>query len=271
MGGIGVQQGRDFQVAACRGRARYLAPGQVEALASLQSQDGGGVIVHRLKIVAVTMFMFTAAAASAQNPLDAELPRGKKAWGSPTGGYFAFRRHCSSCHSERDSFEPAHKTGTCFVDATRLFNYVKQKMPPAAVGALTDGDLYDVVALILFEQQLIPRTVFIDYERLPKVVMPNSGFIRAECPIEAGGLGKFTHPKDGPEKVPLPPQSSAAVAAPPQPPARPVAPQSSPAVAAPPKPAAKPVAPQSSAAVAASPQPRAKPVAPRPAGKASTE
>lgn len=165
------------------------------------------------QIVAATFLALATTAVQAQQALDSALPSG---WGNSTRGIFTFKSHCSSCHSERESFDPFYKTGTCFVDATRLFNYVKQTMPPsAAPGSLKDSDIYDVVAFVLFEKQLIGRNAIMNATTLPKVAMPNPGYISAGCPVVAGGLGKFNIKKDSPATVPVPPPAAAAAPIPP--------------------------------------------------------
>lgn len=164
--------------------------------------------------------------------MDEPLPGG---WGNSTRGLFAYRQHCSRCHSLRDTYSATQQTGDCFVDGTRMFHYLKHQMPRDAKGSLSDVDVYSLIAYILSTKKIIGSNDIVNSKTLPLSAFPNNGYIPAGCPVEAGGLGfdKFApKPKDAPELVPAPPPLHA-VAAPPSSPAPPK-----------PKPAPKPPAKQ---------------------------
>ena len=167
------------------------------------------------RLLAAAFFVVTATASQAQHPLDAALPGG---WGTATQGLFLFKHQCSSCHSEYDSYAAAANTGTCFLDPARMFNYVKQKMPPAAPGSLKDTEVYALVAYVLDMKGIIKRSDFVNAKSLQKIVMPNQGgMISSSCPKEAGGLGKGNVTKDSPKTVPALTSAGAVVPAPPPP------------------------------------------------------
>ncbi len=61
--------------------------------------------------------------------------------------------------------------------ATTVFDYVKRAMPLTAPGSLDDDQVYSVVAYILGEANIVPKTEILDAKTLPKVEMPNrNGF-----------------------------------------------------------------------------------------------
>lgn len=63
--------------------------------------------------------------------------------------------------------------------ATTLWDYTKRTMPLNAPGSLKDDEVYALVAYILGEANIVPRTTVMDATRLPKVVMPNrDGFVQ---------------------------------------------------------------------------------------------
>ena len=51
-------------------------------------------------------------------------------------------------------------------------------MPLQAPGSLSDDQVYALVAYILGEANVIPKTTVVDAQNLPKIVMPNrNGFV----------------------------------------------------------------------------------------------
>ena len=62
--------------------------------------------------------------------------------------------------------------------ATTIFDYVKRAMPFNAPGSLRDDEVYAVVAYILGEANIVPKSTTIDAATLAKVQMPNrDGFV----------------------------------------------------------------------------------------------
>jgi cytochrome c len=62
--------------------------------------------------------------------------------------------------------------------ATSVFDYVKRAMPFNAPGSLTDSEVYQAVAYVLGQGNIISKTEVLDAQTLPKVNMPNKdGFV----------------------------------------------------------------------------------------------
>ena len=118
------------------------------------------------------------------------LPAGR---GTVAEGEAIYAARCAVCHGRtgregpqdvlvgrepRDGFpfgrDPAlQKTiGNYWPYATTIYDYVRRAMPANAPGSLQDDDVYDVVAYLLFLNELIPADAVIDRTSLPKIVMP---------------------------------------------------------------------------------------------------
>ena len=62
--------------------------------------------------------------------------------------------------------------------ATTLWDYIKRAMPQQAPGSLADDEVYALVAYILGEANVIPKTATVDAQTLPEIIMPNrNGFV----------------------------------------------------------------------------------------------
>lgn len=62
--------------------------------------------------------------------------------------------------------------------ATTVFDYVKRAMPFNAPGSLSDNEVYQVVAYVLGQGNIIAKTEVMNAQTLPKVNMPNKdGFV----------------------------------------------------------------------------------------------
>lgn len=62
--------------------------------------------------------------------------------------------------------------------ATSVFDYVKRAMPFNAPGSLTDNEVYQAVAYVLGQGNIIGKTDVLNAQTLPKVAMPNKdGFV----------------------------------------------------------------------------------------------
>jgi cytochrome c len=118
------------------------------------------------------------------------LPDGR---GTVAEGEAIYAARCAVCHGRtgregpqdvlvgrepRDGFpfgrDPALKKtiGNYWPYATTIYDYVRRAMPTNAPGSLQDDDVYDVVAYLLFLNELIPADAVIDRTTLPKIVMP---------------------------------------------------------------------------------------------------
>lgn len=124
------------------------------------------------------------------------LPAGK---GTYADGQKLYAESCAACHGDKlqgipqagiggdrliggrgslASETPVKTVESYWPYATTLFDYVKRAMPFSAPGSLTDDQVYSVVAYILGEANIIPKTEAMDRTTLPKVQMPNrDGFV----------------------------------------------------------------------------------------------
>ena len=125
-------------------------------------------------------------------PDGAGLPPGS---GTVKEGEAVFMAKCQACHGAKGAGtpndrlvggqgtlageQPAVKTvGSYWPYATTLFDYVRRAMPITEAKALTNNELYAVVAYVLNLNGIIPENATMNAETLPKVMMPNrNGFI----------------------------------------------------------------------------------------------
>ncbi len=56
--------------------------------------------------------------------------------------------------------------------ATTVYDYIHRAMPLGAAGSLTPGEVYDLTAFLLAENEVIARDAVIDARTLPQVRMP---------------------------------------------------------------------------------------------------
>lgn len=119
------------------------------------------------------------------------LPPGQ---GSVKEGAQIFSRRCASCHGATGSEgsvsklvggqgslnndHPVKTVGSYWPYATTLFDYIFRAMPPTAPQSLTPNEVYAVVAWILYQNEIVPKTAIMDANTLPAVQMPNRhGFV----------------------------------------------------------------------------------------------
>jgi mono/diheme cytochrome c family protein len=123
-------------------------------------------------------------------PDGAGLPPGR---GTAADGGPIYAARCASCHGKTGKEGPndvlvgrlqgdafpfakdprAPKTiGSYWPYATTVFDYIRRAMPPDAPGSLSDGDVYNLVAFLLVQNELVPADAVIDATSLPKVKMP---------------------------------------------------------------------------------------------------
>jgi cytochrome c len=132
------------------------------------------------------------------------LPPGR---GSYAQGREIYAQQCAACHGERlegwgggmamplemaamgdgrliggrgtlGTTRPVFTVESYWPYATTLWDYTKRAMPLQAPGSLTDDEVYALVAFILGEANIVPKTATLDAQTLPRVVMPNrDGFV----------------------------------------------------------------------------------------------
>jgi cytochrome c len=140
------------------------------------------------------------------NPTGKGLPAGH---GTPNAGAPIFAAKCAACHGlhgeglgtyprligrdPRDGFpfgqDPklVKTVGNYWPYSTTLYDYVRRAMPLTAPGSLSSGEVYDVVAYLLAENEIIPRDAVMDARTLPAVKMPaRNRFVRDN---RSGGAG----------------------------------------------------------------------------------
>ena len=113
--------------------------------------------------------------------------------GTPGDGTALYAAKCSGCHGKtgregpndrlvgrlpNDAFpfgregNVPHTIGNYWPYATTVFDYIRRAMPPDAPNSLSDGEVYNLVAFLLVQNQLVPADAVIDAASLPKVKMP---------------------------------------------------------------------------------------------------
>ena len=140
------------------------------------------------------------------NAAGAGLPTGS---GTYEEGARLYAAGCASCHGARGEgiapfprlVSPAadstfrfgadvklvKTTGNYWPYATTLYDYIHRAMPFAAPGSLQPNEVYALVAFLLAENRIIPRTAVMDARTLPAVRMPaRDHFVRDD---RTGGRG----------------------------------------------------------------------------------
>lgn len=125
------------------------------------------------------------------NPAGAGLPAGQ---GTYAQGSVIYTRECAVCHGANgEGIAPAPRLigaeprqgfpfgkdftipktiGNYWPYATTLYDYVHRAMPLVAPGSLSPDETYALVAYLLAENDVIPRTAVMNAQTLPKVQMP---------------------------------------------------------------------------------------------------
>jgi mono/diheme cytochrome c family protein len=125
------------------------------------------------------------------NPNGAGLPPGR---GTYLRGARVYAQQCASCHGVKgeggtppnvklvgtepreftfaQDFKLAKTIGNYWPYATTLFDYINRAMPFNAPGSLPPDDVYGVIAFLLAENGIVPRTATMDARTLPRVRMP---------------------------------------------------------------------------------------------------
>lgn len=118
------------------------------------------------------------------NPAGAGLPAGQ---GTYEQGALVYAAKCAACHGAHgEGIAPNPKLigrdppvprtiGNYWPYATTIYDYVHRAMPLPAPGSLTPDETYALVAFLLAENQIVPRTAVMNAQTLPKVEMPARG------------------------------------------------------------------------------------------------
>jgi mono/diheme cytochrome c family protein len=125
------------------------------------------------------------------NPAGAGLPVGQ---GTYEQGAQVYVAKCASCHGANGEgngpaprligaeprqgfpfgkdFKIPKTIGNYWPYATTVYDYVHRAMPLSAPGSLTPDETYAIVAYLLVENEVVPRTVVMNAQTLPKIAMP---------------------------------------------------------------------------------------------------
>jgi cytochrome c len=121
------------------------------------------------------------------------LPPGR---GTAIDGVDLYIEKCASCHGVRGQGKtspalaggagtlagksPLRTVGSFWPYATTLFDYIRRAMPYDRPLSLTNEQVYQVTAYVLWLNGIVGRDEVIDARSLPEVKMPNrAGFVNA--------------------------------------------------------------------------------------------
>ena len=119
------------------------------------------------------------------------LPAGS---GTAAQGENVFRARCQACHgangegnssatvlvggSMQSEGPPLRTVGSYWPLATTVFDFIRRAMPADAPKSLTDEEVYQATAYVLFLNGIVDREEILDARSLPLIEMPNrDGFI----------------------------------------------------------------------------------------------
>lgn len=121
------------------------------------------------------------------------LPPGR---GTAIDGVDLYMEKCASCHGVRGQGKtspalaggagtlagksPLRTVGSFWPYATTLFDYIRRAMPYDRPLSLTNEQVYQLTAYVLWLNGIVGRNEVIDARSLPEVKMPNrAGFVNA--------------------------------------------------------------------------------------------
>jgi len=119
------------------------------------------------------------------------LPPGS---GSANDGEAVYLAKCQSCHgtegeglsgatvlvggSMQSEGPPLRTVGSYWPYATTVFDFIRRAMPANEPKSLTDTEVYQATAYVLFLNGIISRDTILNRNSLPAIMMPNrDGFI----------------------------------------------------------------------------------------------
>ena len=125
------------------------------------------------------------------SPEGAGLPAGQ---GTAAQGEVVFQARCQACHgaggeglsaatvlvggSMQSEGPPLRTVGSYWPHATTVFDFIRRAMPADAPKSLSDTEVYQVTAYVLFLNGIVERDQVLDASSLPSISMPNrDGFI----------------------------------------------------------------------------------------------
>jgi cytochrome c len=114
--------------------------------------------------------------------------------GSAAQGERVFQARCQSCHgadgeglsgattlvggSMQSEGPPLRTVGSYWPHATTVYDFIRRAMPADAPKSLTDTEVYQVTAYVLFLNGIVDRNEVLDQDNLADVRMPNAdGFV----------------------------------------------------------------------------------------------
>jgi cytochrome c len=118
------------------------------------------------------------------------LPAGS---GTAAQGAVLYRQKCAMCHGPTGTEGPAERLvgreprqgfpfgrdptlvrtiGNYWPYATTLYDYINRAMPLNAPGSLKPDEVYSAVAYLLWRNEIIPDTLVLNTQTLPRIVMP---------------------------------------------------------------------------------------------------
>lgn len=102
--------------------------------------------------------------------------------GTVKSGELFYRQKCASCHGLNGYDGPYDKLvsdstgkntiGNYWPYATTIFDYVRRAMPFNAPGSLSDQEVYDITAYLLYLNKIITNEQVINSRTLPLIEMP---------------------------------------------------------------------------------------------------
>lgn len=114
------------------------------------------------------------------------LPLGS---GTVEAGAVIYAEQCASCHGETGTEGPYNvlvgpydgeaewpqtplTIGNYWPYASTVYDYINRAMPHQAAGSLTSDEVYALVALLLYQNEIVPADTVLDAETLPTIEMP---------------------------------------------------------------------------------------------------
>lgn len=113
-------------------------------------------------------------------PDGAGLPEGL---GTASEGRKVYAAKCASCHGNNGVEGPynhlvgtdtskAKAIGNYWPYATTVFDYIRRAMPFNSPGSLSNKEVYNVTAYLLYANKLIDSSTVVNKQSLPKIEMP---------------------------------------------------------------------------------------------------